>query len=443
MGLYMANIFKLSNLKKTYYYLKRNGVMQTIGAALERVQAPYFADYNYVMPCPQELEEQRQRRWENPVIFSIVVPAYETKEKFLKVLIHSLLDQTYPYWELVIADASSTSKVKKQCESYEDGRIRYVALEKNDGISGNTNQGLDTATGDYIGLLDHDDYLTPDALYEMAKAIEVGKEQNREYGLLYSDEDKCDENGQHFYEPHFKTDFNLDMFLTNNYICHFCVMKKELMQKLKFRKEYDGAQDYDIFLRAVGELWEKNLKVEENICHIPKVLYHWRCHNDSTAANPQSKAYAYDAGKRALQDFINVRGWNATVEELAHVGFYKIVYQGAIWQHRRDIIAVGKKKIKSGKMISGAYDKEGNLLYDGLPFCYSGYIHRAVLAQNVAQLDMDNWKINPDYNHIIEQIWKEHEAWEQLSKKERQKALCEELISRGYRLYWDPRGEVV
>lgn len=439
----MAKIFKMSNLKKTYYYLKRNGVMQTIGAALERVQAPYFADYNYVPPRETELEIQRQTTWENPVVFSVVVPAYETKEKFLAVLIESLLGQTYPYWELVIADASSTSKVKNQCEKYTDSRIRYFSLEKNEGISGNTNRGLEKATGDYIGLLDHDDYLTPDALYEMATAIEKGRQEKKEYGLLYSDEDKCDENGQHFYEPHFKTDFNLDMFLTNNYICHFCVMKTELMQKLKFRKEYDGAQDYDIFLRAVDELWKQNPKVEETIYHIPKVLYHWRCHNDSTAANPQSKAYAYDAGKRALQDFVNARGWRATVEELAHVGFYKIVYQGAIWQQRKDIIAVGKKRIKHGKIISGAYDKDGNLLYEELPFCYSGYIHRAVLSQNVEQLDMDAWIINPDRKDVVDKVQKEYESKGQMSEKERQKAVCEYLISQGYRLYWDPRGEIV
>ena len=323
----MANIFNLTNLKKTYYYLKRNGVMQTIGAALERVQAPYFADYNYRLPSKQELDTQRQVKWENPVVFSIVVPAYETKEEFLKVLMDSLLEQTYSHWELLIADASTSDKVKRECEKYSDERIKYFSLKNNAGISENTNQGIEKASGDYIGLLDHDDYLTPDALYEMAKAIKTGKERNQEYGFLYSDEDKCDEHGKKFYDPHFKTDFNLDLFLTNNYICHFCVMKKELMQNLKFRKEFDGAQDYDIFLRAVGELWNTNIKVEETIYHVPKVLYHWRCHNDSTAANPQSKRYAYDAGRRALQDFVNARGWEADVEELAHVGFYKVIYK--------------------------------------------------------------------------------------------------------------------
>ncbi len=434
----MANVFNLTNLKKTYYYLKRNGVMQTIGAALERVQAPYFADYTYNLPEHQILESQRNETWEKPVVFSVVVPAYETKEEFLKVLIDSMLAQTYSYWELIIADASTSDKVKKECANYPDERIKYFSLENNAGISENTNRGMEKATGDYIGLLDHDDYLTPDALYEMAAAIKAGKEKKQEYGFLYSDEDKCDEHGKHFYDPHFKTDFNLDLFLTNNYICHFCVMKKELMQKLKFRKEFDGAQDYDIVLRAVGELWNQNAKVEEKICHVPKVLYHWRCHNDSTAANPQSKRYAYDAGRRALQDFVNARGWEAEVEEMPHVGFYKVVYQGGVFAQREDVAALGGKSTKAGRIVSGAWDKEGKLLYEGLPFCYSGYIHRAVLTQNVAQLDMDQWIINPKCEKMMETFWQTHASNMQGTKAERQKEICNYLTNQGYRLYWDP-----
>ncbi len=438
----MANIFNLANLKKTYYYLKRNGVMQTIGAALERVQAPYFADYNYVLPTSQELEKQRQTKWDNPLTFSVVVPAYETKEEFLKVLIDSMLEQTYPYWELIIADASAGDKVKNECAKYQDERVQYFALEKNGGISENTNQGIEKATGDYIGLLDHDDYLTPDALYEMAKAIRQGRERNLEYGFLYSDEDKCDEHGKHFYDPHFKTDFNLDLFLTNNYICHFCVMKTELMKKLKFRKEYDGAQDYDIFLRAVDELWNQNTKVEDMICHVPKVLYHWRCHNDSTAANPQSKRYAYEAGKRALQSFVTSRGWEAVVDEMAHVGFYKVVYQEGIFAQRNDIAAIGGKKIKGGRVVSGVYDKKGNMLYEGLPFCYSGYIHRAVLTQNAVQLDIDKWEINPKLEKQVETFLGEQVSDRSETKAERQKRACEYLINQGYRLYWDPSRKI-
>lgn len=434
----MANIFNITNLKKTYYYLKRNGIVQTLGAALERTKSPYFSDYTYCLPKKQELENQSTLWWENPKVFSVVVPAYETKEEFLKVLMDSMLEQTYSYWELIIADASKSDRVKKVCDTYKDERIRYVLLKENAGISENTNQGLETAMGDYIGLLDHDDYLTPDALYEMAKAIEDGEKKNQDYQLLYSDEDKCDEQGKHFYDPHFKLDFNLDMFLTNNYICHFCVMKKELMQELKFRSQFDGAQDYDLCLRAVAKLWNKNPNVEEMICHVPRVLYHWRCHNDSTAANPQSKQYAYEAGKRAVQDFVDSRGWKAKAEELPHVGFYKVIYEDGIFSQRQDIAAVGRKEIQKGKLVSGAFDKDGKMLYQDLLFCYSGYIHRAVLSQNVAELDINKWKLNPKCEKIVKQFEKESADWDSMSGRKRQKAICSYLTSLGYRLYWEP-----
>ena len=345
--------------------------------------------------------------------------------------------QTYPYWELVIADASKSTKVKKICEAWGEERLRYISLENNAGISENTNRGIEQTKGDYIGLLDHDDYLTPDALYEMASAIEEGKKRGIEYGFLYSDEDKCNEDGSAFYDPHFKMDFNLDLFLTNNYICHFCVMKKELIQQLTLRKEYDGAQDYDLCLRAVDVLWKQNPKVEQRICHVPKVLYHWRCHNDSTAANPNSKRYAYEAGRRALQDFVASQGWKAKVEEMAHVGFYKVVYEGGIFSQRKDVVLLGGKEIKKGKITAVIFDPQGKPLYQGLPFCYSGYIHRAVLAQNVAEMDLRKAKINPCMEQEVKELWKklQHEG---ISESEIRKKVCSSLINQGYRLYWDP-----
>lgn len=434
----MAAVFKLSNLKKTYYYLKRNGAGSAMGAVLERVFAPYYRGYTYQMPEKERLEAQRQKQWENPVVFSVVVPAYETKKEFLRVCIDSLLEQTYPHWELVLADASKSDKVKQEVEQYHDDRIRYYRLKENLGISENTNQGIEKATGDYIGLLDHDDYLTPDALYEMANALEKGKAKKQDYGILYSDEDKCDVGGKTFFEPHFKTEFNLDLFFTNNYICHFCVMKKELMQTVRFRKEYDGAQDYDMVLRAVGVLWDNNKKVEETICHIPKVLYHWRCHNDSTAANPLSKRYAYDAGKRALQDFVEKRGWRAKVEEMPHVGYYKVVYENGIFAQREDVIAMAGKEIRHGKVVSGIYGKDGKMLYQGLPSFYSGYMHGAVLPQNAAQMDREKWIVNPKFQGVIETFLKKETSNKQGTDKELQKSLCEYLMGQGYRLYWDP-----
>lgn len=215
-------------------------------------------------------------------------------------------------------------------------------------------------------------------------------------------------------------------------------MKADLMKNLQFRKEYDGAQDYDICLRVVAKLWEVNPKVEECICHIPKVLYHWRCHNDSTAANPQSKRYAYDAGKRALQDFVDKKGWEATVEEMPHVGFYKVVYNGGVLAQRDDVAAVGYKRIRNGKVISGIYDKDGKQLYEGLPFCYSGYIHRAVLAQNAIYMNMNHWNLNPKLKQDVEKFLQQIDSDKDVAEDKKQKEVCDYLIEKGYRLFWDP-----
>ena len=178
--------------------------------------------------------------------------------------------------------------------------------------------------------------------------------------------------------------------------------------------------------------------MEEAICHIPKVLYHWRCHINSTAANPQSKRYAYDAGKRALQAFVDARGWKAEVVEMAHVGFYKIIYKDGVFAQRKDVAAICGKRIKAGKVVSGVFDKHGNMLYKGLPFCYSGYIHRGVLAQNVSQMDIGYWEIHPDCQSLVETFINKEKASKPETPYDRQKEVCKYLIDQGYRLYWDP-----
>jgi len=435
----MSRVFNINNVKKTWYYLRRNGFMAALRAVRERTQAPYFADYHYQEPTEEELERQRERVWKEPVTFSILVPAYETPRFFLEQLIHSLQAQTYPYWELVLADGSLSHKVEEAVKAWGEERIRYIRLEHNGGISENSNRALEEVKGDYVGLLDHDDFLTPDALFSMAQALEKGKEENREYALLYSDEDKCSEEGNRFYDPHFKLDFNLDLFLTNNYICHFLIMKRELLQSLKFRKDFDGAQDYDLCLRAVSFLMKENPKVEEHICHIPKVLYHWRCHEASTAANPESKAYAYEAGKRALEDFLRAQGWKGTVRHLSHVGFYGIDYEGGIFAQRPDVAAVGGRLLRKGKIAGTAFDAKGKILYEGLPGGYSGYMHRAVLSQNVSGLDREYWKVNPKFEKKVETFWQDLVSKEGEDEFILQQRLCSRLLAHGYRLYYDPR----
>ena len=171
-----------------------------------------------------------------------------------------MLDQTYGNFELILADASESDQVERVIKTYDDKRILYKRLKQNGGISTNTNQALMYATGDYAALLDHDDVLTRDALYEMASCIWNAENRNVELQLLYSDEDKCDENGTDFYEVHRKEKFNLDLILSNNYICHFMVMKRQMMQELQLRSVCDGAQDYDLVLRAVSLMLGKDKK---------------------------------------------------------------------------------------------------------------------------------------------------------------------------------------
>ncbi|MBO4980567.1 MAG: glycosyltransferase [Lachnospiraceae bacterium] len=388
-----------ANVKKTWYYLKRNGLQSTWYAAKERLEEGKQEPYVFRPVSAEVLEEQK--KWaEDPFLFSILVPAYRTGEGYLRELVASLQDQSYPYWELILADATEDDSVKKVIDTYADSRICYVKLPGNRGISENTNEALQHAAGKYIGLLDHDDILTPDALYEMAAAVEKGKKAGIEVKMLYSDEDKCDGEGKHFYEPNRKEKFNLDLLLSNNYICHLLVMESGLIKELGFRKEYDGAQDYDLVLRGAGKLMGQ----EEQIVHIPKVLYHWRCHEDSTAQNPQSKQYAYDAGLRALQDFADARKWKARAIPLKHLGFYQLLYEEGPLKARKDVGAVGGRLLSWGRTMGGRMTKEGEVYYKGLPKAYSGYLHRAALTQDAEALDIRCIQVKEELYALFEEV---------------------------------------
>lgn len=381
-----------ANIKKTIYYLKRNGVMNTWYAARERMEQAKDQPYCYIPPAETELERQRTASPGFQGKISIVVPTYHTVPQYLKELIDTVLKQTYPNWELILADVTADDSVEAVVKAYSDERIRYVRLGENAGIAQNTNRALEYVTGEYVGLLDHDDVLTEDALYEMALAIQKSKQAGVEAKMLYSDEDKCDGDRTCYYEPHIKEKFNLDLLLSNNYICHFLVMESSLIKELGFRPEYDGAQDYDLVLRAAACLMEH----EEQIVHVPKVLYHWRCHTGSTAENPQSKQYAYEAGLCALQDFADRQGWNARAEHLKHLGFYKLTFGSGkqagidktIFSVRKDLGAVGGRILSKGKTVGGRMTDAGELLYEGLPVVYSGYMHRAALTQNADAVDI-------------------------------------------------------
>lgn len=446
------SIIKKSNLRKTYYYLKKNGLKHAYYAAMERMQQEKHADYHYQVPKEEELQLQRIKSEGYSYQFSILVPAYETNPVYLHEMIDSVMNQTYSGWELVIADASLSDQVKSVIESYDDNRIKYSRLSENKGISDNTNAALNKAQGDYIGLLDHDDILTPGALFEMASAIRAKEESGDKVWMLYSDEDKGNGECTEFYEPHFKPDFNVDLLLSNNYICHFLVVKSELIKNLQFRSAYDGAQDFDLVLRLMDKLvFEK--KERASLVHIPKVLYHWRCHAKSTAENPESKRYAYDAGKRAIEDFMRKRGWKGKVSDTLHLGFYHVEYEKGIFEQRPEVGVIGGSLWNRRKKITGGiYDKSGNALYMGLKKEYSGYMHRAVLNQEAYAVDVRCMKVRKELADLFEESFgipyredshTRYVAFENksLTKEEIQKVsidFCQRVRAIGYEVVWTP-----
>lgn len=266
------------------------------------------------------MEQQRQTSFEYEPKLSIVIPAYKTPERYLREMLDSILAQTYSNFEICIADGSPRGEsVERVLEKYaqKDQRVRYVILGENKGIAGNTNAALEMATGDFIVLADHDDTITQNALFECVKAINA----DPEYDVIYSDEDKLDMDGGSLFDPHFKPDFNPDLLCSVNYICHLFVVNHDLVDAVGgFRVEFDGAQDYDFIFRCT--------EAARKIYHIPKVLYHWRCHQGSTASNPESKMYAFEAGARAIMAHYDRVGIAAKkVERGVDYGIYHSTYE--------------------------------------------------------------------------------------------------------------------
>lgn len=302
-------------------YLERNGVSATIykiNSKLRKKEGNTYENWRkkYTV-TEEELAEQRKMQFTSPKRFSVIVPLYQTKPEYLRAMIDSILTQTYPYWQLCMANAS-TEELTPILEEYaaKDSRICFTNLEKNEGISGNTNAALALADGDYIVLADHDDIVPANALYEFAAAIE----KEPDIDMLYSDEDKVDMDGKKFFEPHFKSDFNIDLLCSMNYICHLFAARKDVVERAgSFRAEYDGAQDLDFILRCSEQA--------KHIYHVPKILYHWRCHLNSTAANPESKLYAFEAGRRAIEAHYERLGIPARVENAQFYGMYRTHYE--------------------------------------------------------------------------------------------------------------------
>lgn len=322
-GAGFSMFFKLTDAKKYYLVFKHDGQTKSVSlmgiklwkskirATLQKLKAignddtvrREIAGQNKIsyrefalLSRIQETELNRQRNEEqrsDAPLFSVLVPLYNTPDKFLREMLESVLKQTYGKWELCLADGSDeehTDKIYELVCSYHDSRIRYTKLDRNGGISENTNAALTMAKGDFVVLFDHDDLLTANALYEFAHAIM----NDSECDCLYSDEDKIDSDTGNLFDPHFKPDYNIDMLCSVNYICHLFAVRKTLVDQYGgFDPEYDGAQDHDFILRMTEKA--------RHTIHVPKILYHWRSHQNSTAANPESKLYAFEAGKKAIR----------------------------------------------------------------------------------------------------------------------------------------------
>ena len=298
-------------------YVKHNGFIEfkhEMGKKIRGVSTDYEIWLKKKQLSEAELERERNEKFVFCPKYSIVIPLYNTPLNYLEELIESIVGQTYENFQLCLADGSTQEDVGDFIRKKygKDSRIVYRKLTENRGISMNTNEAVDMADGDFIMLCDHDDTIALNTLYEMTKAVN----ENPEIDVIYTDEDKVTMDGKHYFEPHFKPDFNLDYLRSTNYICHIFVVKKNIVDEVgTLRSEYDGAQDYDFILRCC-----EKAKV---IHHIPKVLYHWRSHPASTAGNPESKLYAYEAGRKAVEAHYKRLGIDATVVMTENYGHYR------------------------------------------------------------------------------------------------------------------------
>ncbi len=326
----MKNLVTGHYAQKSARYIKHYGwgsFFHAVSARLAGKPAPGRIDYTTWrlrhLPTQQQLEQQRNTKFPYEPKISFVIPLYKTPENFLQLLIESIQKQTYSNWELCFSDGSGKDTPLKEFltkVTAEDPRIHVYYSETPLQISDNTNIAIQHATGDFIAFADHDDLLAENALFECVKALN----ESSDIDMIYTDEDKVTGDGNTYFMPHFKPDFNLDLLRSTNYFCHLCVVKHSLLDQVgMLRREFDGSQDYDFVLRCVEKA--------HHIHHIPKVLYHWRAHMDSTAENPESKWYAFDAGKRAVEAHYHRVGLPVTVSHCQIPGIFRADYH---WEEK-------------------------------------------------------------------------------------------------------------
>lgn len=408
-------LFHWETVEVAWEYFQKHGLRALFKKSVHKIQNiqddyDYNEWYKKIRITDEELAQQRESAGDfaQQPTFSIVIPVYATPEKFLRRMLDSIREQTYPKFEACLVDATPYAKIQHDPAqgrtpqevlaeyAAADSRFRYETLAENLGIAENTNAAIRMATGDFIVLADHDDELEPQALYECVRAINA----HPDVQVLYSDEDKVDFEDIYYFEPHFKPDFNPDLLRSVNYICHLFVARRSLLdaiaetdadgRKVYERSAYDGAQDYDLILRATEkaqamerarlvscanasdanavtsaqqrgtadsttagvdgqtsatemsaqpaiaaalnpldqELLRQGRFTSSNIIHIPMVLYHWRAHQASTAQHPEAKLYAFEAGARAVYDHCKCIGLPVKkVEQGITYGFYHPIYE--------------------------------------------------------------------------------------------------------------------
>ncbi len=326
-------------------------------------------------------QKAKQKKLKQRPLVSIIIPTYNTNIKHLKECIDSVLAQTYDNWQLCIADDHSTNpKVREVIKKYaiKDNRIKYILREKNGHICKASNSALELAKGEYVALLDHDDYLWPNALYENVKLIN----EHSDAKFIYSDEDKLNETGRKHEDPFFKPDWSPEFLRSINYITHFAVLDRQLVNKVGgFRPGYEGAQDWDLFLRVSREL--------DKVHHIPTVLYSWRKSDTSTAKTPSAKDYAYINQEKALKDDIKSRGMKAKLSWEVPMLMWRVNYE-----------------VKDAPLVSIVIPTKDQY----------GFIKRC-LASIEAKTTYENFEVViVDTGSTDEQVWKLYETYKNLGK---------------------------
>ena len=412
------------NTKRFFDYIERNGVRSTVNAVRQhlkdRAEDRHYNDSLEAMRLgEEELLRQKEACFEREPLLSILVPAYLPEDSHFRQMLRSVKAQTYENYELIIGNGG--------------------------GISENTNAAFSEAKGEYVALLDQDDFIEPDALYQVVKAINKGAR------LIYTDEDKYDTATGRYLRPFRKKDFDMELLCSNNYICHFLVVEKKLIDEAGWlRREYDGAQDHDLILRCA-----ERLKREE-IAHVDRILYHWRIHERSTAGDPGTKEYAHEAGRRAIEDHLRRTGIAGEVKETEHRGFYRIEYPKALYALRYslqlgegimakeasavetmaaileanpDIGAVGGRVIdRMGRVVSSGYMEDGLggyiPMYHGMDHNLSGAFHMASLRQEADAVS----------NQCVMLREETRSCYDSDTGR-----MCRKIREKGYRIVIDPR----